>query len=230
MGSSTQKSTSTSGPSNPDVNALISKLSKGIASEYTPGKSLYTAPSSATTGGWTSALSTAANPTYATSMRDAIASFGDTAAGKNIGVEAPGFARLRQNAIDDTMTSVNSAFNTSGLFGSDANMKAAGEGVANAIAGLDYNQYKYGNDQQAQAATLLPQLMQGALLPSSVQGSVGASMDADAAAKAAGPTDYLAKLTGIAAGNAQAGGTTTTTSTPSTPLWLSLLGAGVSLL
>lgn len=212
------------------MNALISKLSKGISAEYTPGKSLYTAPSSATTGGWASALATANNPAYNSSMRDAIASFGDTAAGKNIGVEAPGFARLRQNAIDDTLTSVNTAFNSSGLFGSDANMRQAGEGVADAIAGLDYQQYKYGNDQQTQAATLLPQLMQGSLLPSSVMGSVGASMDADAAAKAAGPTDYLAKLTGIASGNAAAGGTTTTNTTPSTPLWLSLLGAGVSFL
>jgi len=47
----------------------------------------------------------------------------------------------------------------------------------------------------------------------------------DAAAKAAGPTDYLGKLTGILAGNASSAGTT---SSEQMPLWKILLGAGTT--
>jgi hypothetical protein len=229
MGQTTQTSQSTSAPTNPDVQATVSALAKGINSEYAPGKSLYTAPGSTTTGGQSASLAAAGNPLYASSVDSAIKSFGNTAAGNDFGTNDPGYATLRQNAINDALQSTNSAFNNSGLFGSDSNQRAAGTGVTNAIAGLDYANYQNDIQRQQQAASLLPSLFQSAQLPSSVQQSVGASQDAATQAQANGPTDFLAKLTAIANGNAGAGGTTTTQTQPGTPLWQALLGGGIGL-
>jgi hypothetical protein len=55
---------------------------------------------------------------------------------------APGYATLRAKLQNDTATGIYSDFNNSGLFGSDVNMKSAGEGIGNALAGLDYGNYQ----------------------------------------------------------------------------------------
>lgn len=227
MGATTQTSTSSTAPANPDVNNTISALAKGISSEYSPGKSLYTAPGSTTTGGQSASLAAANNPLYSDAVNGAIGSFGNVAAGNAFGTNDPGYAALRAKLSSDTLGSINKSFNTSGLFGSDSNMKAAGEGLGNALAGLDYGNYQQDIQRQQQAAGLLPGLFSAAQLPSSVQQSVGASQDAANAAQAAGPTDFLAKLSSIAAGNAAAGGQTQTNTSPGTPLWQSLLGYAV---
>lgn len=52
--------------------------------------------------------------------------------------EAPGYAALRAKAGDDALSSINSVFNSNGRFGGGSNVKAAGEGVASALSGLDY--------------------------------------------------------------------------------------------
>lgn len=55
---------------------------------------------------------------------------------------APGYAALRSKLQNDTATGIYNDFNNSGLFGSEQNMKSAGEGIGNALAGLDYGNYQ----------------------------------------------------------------------------------------
>lgn len=230
MGSSTTKSTTTSGPTNPALNDTLTKLSKGIAAEYSPGKSLYVAPGANTTAGWNASLAAAQNPAYASGLSGAIGSYANRAAGNELGMNDPGYATLRSKLGNDVMQTVNSSYNNAGLFGSDSNMKAAASGLTDSLGALDYQQYQNSLNRQTEAATLLPQLFSGAQLPSSIQQSIGASQDANAAAQAAGPTDYLAKLSSILAGTAGASGTTTTQTQPTPPLWQQILGVGLSAL
>lgn len=229
MGATTQTSTSSTAPANKDVNATISALAKGIQSEYSPGKSLYTAPGTNTVAGQNASLTAANNPLYSSAINGAIGSFGNVAAGNAFGLDDPGYAALRAKVANDTLTQTNASFNNSGLFGSDSNQRAAAEGLGNALAGLDYGNYQSDIQRQQQAASILPGLFQAAQLPSSIQQSVGATQDAATAAEKAGPTDFLARLTQIAAGNAGAAGTTTTSTAPGTPWWQTALGAGIGL-
>lgn len=219
-------STSTTAPSNPDVNNTISALAKGISSAYSPGKSLYQAPGSNTTGGQSAALTAANNPLYGSSVNGAIKSFGDVAAGNQFGQNSPGYAQLRQKAMDDAITGVGSAFTNSGRFGGGSYVDQATTSAANAAAGLDYQNYQNDIARQQQAASMLPGLFNAAQLPASVQQGVGAQQDANASAQANGPTDYLAKLTAISTGNAGAAGQTQTNTQPGVPWWQQVLGAG----
>ena len=207
------------------VNKAVDRLAGGVSAAYRPGKSLYQNPSANTTGGWAASLAAANNPDYAGGLAGAIGSYGNRAAGNEIGVNAPGYAALRNKLQSDVTSGVNSSFNNSGLFGSDSNVRGLTEGLTSSLGGLDYQQYNDSLSRQAEAANILPTLFQGAQLPAGIQQSIGAAQDADAAAKAAGPTDYLAKLTGILSGNAASAGTTTNSQTP---LWKLLLGAGAT--
>lgn len=227
MGATTNTSTSSTSPTNAAADATLTKLATGLGNEYSPGKSLYTAPGATTLGGQSASLAAAGNPLYSAGINSAIGDFGDIAAGNRFGTNDPGFAALRSKLSNDVLTQTNQSFNNSGLFGSDSNQRAAGEGLGNALAGLDYGNYQQDIQRQQQAAGMLPGLFSAAQLPSSVQQSVGASQDAASAAQAAGPTDLLAKLTAIAAGTAGAGGQTTTNVSPGTPLWQTLLGGAI---
>lgn len=218
-GSSQSKSTSAA------VNKAVDTLAGGVSAAYSPGKSLYQNPSANTTGGWQASLAAANNPDYAGGLAGALTSYGNRAAGNEIGVNAPGYAALRNKLQSDVTSGVNSSFNNSGLFGSDSNVRGLTEGLTSSLGGLDYQQYNDSLSRQAEAANILPTLFQGAQLPAGIQQSVGAAQDADAAAKAAGPTDYLAKLTSILAGNASSAGTTTTSQMP---LWKLLLGGAAT--
>ncbi len=223
--------TQTSGVNNPELNATISKLATGISNEYSPGKSLYQAPGANTVASQNAALSAASNPLYSSAVNGALSSFGNVAAGNAYGTNDPGFAALRSKVANDTLTGINSSFNNSGLFGSDSNMRAAGEGLGNALAGLDYSNFQNDQQRQLQAAGLLPSLFSAGQLPSSVQSQVGAAQDAASSAQANGATDYLAKLAGIINGTAGAAGTssTSTNTQPGTPLWQIGLGGALGL-
>lgn len=207
------------------VNKAVDTLARGVSAAYSPGKSLYQNPSANTTGGWAASLAAANNPDYAGGLAGAIGSYGNRAAGNEIGVNAPGYAALRNKLQSDVTSGVNSSFNNSGLFGSDSNVRGLTEGLTSSLGGLDYQQYNDSLSRQAEAANILPTLFQGAQLPAGIQQSIGAAQDADAAAKAAGPTDYLAKLTSILSGNAASAGTTTNSQTP---LWKLLLGGAAT--
>lgn len=230
MGSSTNKTTTTSGSSSPQVTATVNKLAKGIGDAYTPGGSSYIAPSSTTTGGWNASLTAANNPNYSSGIAGALQSYGNRAAGNELGQNDPGYAALRAKLTDDTLSNVNSIFTGSGRFGSGSHVNSAASGLADSLAGLDYKQYSDSLARQSEAANMLPNLFAAGQLPSSIQQSVGASMDADAKAKESGIWDYLNRATGTLSGAAGAAGTTSTTSTPTTPLWQTLLGIGLGAL
>lgn len=250
MGASTQTSTSssTSGPTNPDVQATTSKLAKGINTAYDAGLkvnpvSLYGGVGDTTKQSWQTALNAANNPAYASGINGAIDSYGRTASGANLGQNDPGYATLRSKLQNDVLTGTNSSFNNSGLFGSDNNQYAANKGLGDALGALDYQQYSNSLDRQTQAAQMLPQLFAAGQQPAAVSGSVGAAKDADTQAALLGqndlfrrtndaPLDLLSRLTSTAAGNAATSGTSTTSSntTPATPWWQGALGLAGSLL
>ena len=230
MGSSNNTSTQTSGPNNKVLNDTLTKVAGGIKDYYQPGGSAYVAPGSVTTGGWQASLGAAGNPAFASGVNGAIGSYSNRAAGNELGVNDPGYAALREKIASDTLTGINKSFNNSGMFGSFSNQKSAAEGLAGALAGLDYKQYGDSLNRQTEAATLLPQLFAAGQLPASIQQSVGASMDADKAAQQNGKLNYLRDLTGLIGGAAGASGTSTTTSTPTAPLWQTLLGLGLQAL
>ena len=228
MASEDTQTTST-GINNPALNKTITKLATGIGDLYKPGGTSYVAPSATTTGAWSSSLAAAGNPAYAGGIAGALESYGNRAAGGELGVNDPLYAQQRARLTDDVLTATNTAFNSSGLFGSDQNQQAAARGLAEGLGGLDLAQRTESYGRQAEAANMLPQLLAGGQLPSSYAASVGASMDADAAAKAGGQMDYLARLSSIINGTAGAAGTTTTSTTQQDPMRL-LLGGGLGLL
>ena len=228
-----------SAPSNPDVQPTVSKLMQGLQGQYASGvkvnpQSLYPGVGQTTQQGWQAQLEAARNPTYAAGMQGTMGEFGDIASGKRFGTNDPGFARLRQNAIDDTMSNINSSFNASGRFGGGSHIQSLGEGVSNAIAGLDYGNFQNDQSRQFQAAGMLPGLYQGSLAPSAAMGAVGAAQDADALAHRQAENDKfrrthdagwetLARSSSILGGTAPYGGTDTT---KSVPWWAAGLGIG----
>jgi len=244
----TTTSTSSSAPTNPDVQATASKLAKGISTAYDTGpqvfgESLYSPAGATTQNAWQQAIGAAGNQDYAGSVNSAIKSFGDVAAGNQFGQSAPGYATLRNNVMNDTLAATNKSFNSAGLFGSDSNQQAAGTGVANALAGLDYGNYQNDIARQQQAATMLPGLFSAAQQPSTVMGAIGGAQDANQQGilqgradlqqrQANGWTDLIAKLTSAGAGNAASSGVTTTNSqtSPATPWYMSALGLGLQAL
>ena len=230
MGSSTNKTTTTSGSNSPAVTATVNKLATGIGNAYQPGASSYVAPSSTTTGGWANSLSAANNNGFNSGIAGALTSYGNRAAGNELGQNDPGYLALRNKLQNDVTTGVNGSFNNSGLFGSDSNVKSLTSGLTDSLGALDYKQYSDSLGRQSEAANMLPQLFAAGQLPSSIQQSVGASMDADAQAKEGGIWDYLNRAVGTVSGAAGAAGTKSTTSTPTAPLWQTLLGAGLSFL
>jgi hypothetical protein len=64
---------------------------------------------------------------------------------------APGFRTIRNNLIDDVTTNNLSAFNNSGMFGSDDNRSSLAEGLGNALGSLDYGNYQQGIQNRFQA-------------------------------------------------------------------------------
>jgi hypothetical protein len=245
MGQQNDVSTSSTASSDPLVQKTLDKILGGVGKAYDAGappvfnSSLYSPAGATTTASWKSALDAAGNPDYAAGVGGAIKSFGNAAAGNDYGTNDPGYATLRAKAGNDALTSVNSVFNNSGRLGGGSNVKSAGEGVTNALAGLDYTNFQNDRQFQEQAAAALPGLYQSALLPSATVGSVGAAQDTNQQGILQGnydlsqrqgnnQTDWLAKLTSILSGGAQTAGTTTTNTKPSTPWWQSILGAAAA--
>lgn len=230
MGGDTQTTTSTSAPSNPAVDATVTKILGGVNSQLDTspkvfGESLYGGVGPTTQQGWTSALTAANNPDYTSGIKGAIKSYSDIAAG-NFGNDP-----VRTNLINDVTTNANNSFNASGLFGSDSNQRAVGQGLGAALG-------QYDQSRQAQAAQLLPSLFQSSLLPSTVQGQIGGAQDANTQAALLGRNDLyrrtndaqrdnLAWGSSVLTGPASASGTTQTQTQPATPWWQSALGLGI---
>lgn len=245
MGGTTNTSTTSTKPSNPDVNPTVSKLLKGLQGAYDSGvqvfdQSLYPGLSSTTQGGLSSLLAGADPAGYSNSVSGAISDFGDIAAGNRFGTNEPGYAALRAKLADDTLTGVNSIFAGSGRFGSGSHVDTATNSLVSALGGLDYANFQ--NDQQRQmaAAGLLPGLYEASQLPAQTQLQAGQIMDADALAQRQAQNDLfrrqndsvwdaLARSSSILAGTAPSGGSTTTNTQPGTPLWQTLMGGAIGL-
>lgn len=241
-----QTTTSSTTPANGHVSTTTDRLLGGIDTAWNAGpkpfnESLYTGIGDTTKNGIASLIGSANNADYSRGVDGAMSSFADTAAGKNIGVNAPGYQQIRDKLSNDVLTQTNGSFNNSGLFGSDNNQKSAAAGLTDSLGALDMGQYNAGLDRQVQAAGLLPGLYQAKQQPASTLLSAGAIQDADRQATQQGrydlatrqgnaQTDLLAKLSSILAGNAQAGGSTTTSTTPTTPWWQSAVGIGLGAL
>lgn len=208
MGGGTETSTSSTAPSNPDVNPTVSTLLKGLQSTYgnAPGT-----PANLSAG-WASQVNAAGNPDYARGVAGSTRELADIASGSRFGTNDPGYAALRQGAIDDSVTAGNSSFLTDGRFGSTVHGEAIGRGVASTIAGLDYGNFQ--NDQQRQMAAIqaLPGAFAAGQAPGAVQASVGQQQQQ-------APWSNLANASSILAGTAGAGGSTSTMTSPATPWW-----------
>lgn len=239
MGGTTNTTTqqSSTAPANPAVTATQTQLLTGLQNAYAGGmkvfdKSLYAGTGQNTQAGWDATLAAARNPNYSNAVNSTMDDFGAVASGQRFGMNDPGYAQLRQKAASDALTSVGKSFGASGRFGGGSYLQSAGEGVGNAIAGLDYANYQNDIARQQQAAQMLPGLYQASLAPGATIGAVGGAQDADAQARLAAENDLfrrqndpqwdaLARSSSILAGTAPVGGmnTTNTTTSPSTPWW-----------
>ena len=214
MGGNVQTGSSTTQSNSPAVRALTDSLAKGVQGLYKPGATSYVAPSSTTTGAWSDTLSAVDNPAFASGIAGALQSYGNRAAGNELGLDDPLYAAQRAQLTDDVMKNVNSTFTGSGRFGSGSHVGSASRGLADALGGLDLAQRNESYGRQAEAAGMLPALLSGSLMPSSVRAGVGAEMDADAKAKAGGEVDYMGQLMALLGGASGAAGTTTTEKMP----------------
>lgn len=244
-GGGTNTTTTTSQPSNPNVTATTNLLLDRLQGQVGRGTavyegSLYPGVSDTTRQGWTAATNAANNPTYSNGVQNSIAENAAIASGQRFGTNDPGYATLRANLGQDTLRDVNSAFNASGRFGGGSNVRSASEGLANAYAGLDYQNYQSDIARQQAAQAAMPGLYNASLLPSATIGQVGSGMDADMLARRQGDNDYyrrtndanwdtLARASSILSGNAAAAGTTQSTSTPTAPWYSQILGGAIGL-
>jgi hypothetical protein len=235
-----ETSSSSTTPANPDVNPTVSKLLKGLQGAYGQGvkvfdKSLYPGVSSTTQGAWGDTLNAANNPQFMGNVQSAMGEFGDIAAGRRFGENAPGFAALRSGIMDDVMTETNKTFDSAGLFGSDSNREAAGRGLGEALAGLDYGNYENDIARQERAIGNLGNLFSMNLMPGAAKAGVGSAMDADMLAQRGGendlfrrtndaPWDALARSSSILSGTAGAAGSNTSQQIP----WWAALGGGLA--
>lgn len=244
----TTTNTTTTAPTNPQVTATTNNLLTKLDTATNAGvpvfnQSLYVPNGATTQQGQNMALSAAGNPDFTSGIGGALKSFGNAAAGNDFGTNDPGYATLRANAANDAQSLINGQFNNSGRFGGGSNAKAVGEGVTNAIAGLDYTNFQNDRNWQTQAAGLLPGLFSANQLPASVYGNVGAAQDQNSNAERqaandlyqrvnGAPWDTLGRASSILSGTAGSSGNTTTQTqtSPQTPWWQSALGLGVSLL
>lgn len=225
MGGTVSTGSSSTTSNSPAVRSLTDTLAKGVQSLYTPGATSYVAPGSTTTGAWDAALGTANNPSFSGGIAGAIDSYGNRAAGNELGIDDPLYAAQRARLTDDVMTGVNSTFTQSGRFGSGSHVDKAASSLASALGGLDLSQRSESYGRQAEAANMLPQMFSAGQLPSSLAASIGAAQDADKAAMAGGQIDRMGQLMGLLGGASSAAGTTTT---EQMPWWKVLLGTAAT--
>lgn len=206
------------GPSNPNVTVAQNKVLDAAGQQLDAGAP-FTGAGDTTKNAWALGKSSAINPVFDSSLQGALQSYGDTAAGKNIGINDPGYAAIRAKLSNDVLTSTNGSFNNSGLFGSDNNQKAAASGLTDSLGALDYQQYNDSLDRQTAAAQLLPQLYSDQQLPSATLGAIGSAEDANTANNNTSRQSQIIALANALNGVAQTSGTTSTTYQPSQPWW-----------
>ena len=255
-----QTSSSSTAPANPDVNPTVSRLMQGLNNQMNSGvavfnKSLYPGVSDTTRSGWTQGTN-AANSLIGSGGFNAPQSgamgalgginrgYGDLAGAYD--QNAPGYATLRSNLMDDAVKNVGAGFVNSGRFGGGSYIDTATKSAVDAIAPLDYsnfqnsinNRYRSLDSQAGLQQSLFSMGQQGLLNQQGALGTLGAigsAQDADLLAQRQGENDLfrrsndagwdaLARGSSILAGTAPAGGTNSSTSVP----WWAALGGGLS--
>jgi hypothetical protein len=227
------------------VNPTLSKLLKGVQSQYDANpqgyffdKPLYAGTGATTDNALSTMLAGANNPAAGQAFGNTFSEVSDIAAGNRFGMNDPGYAALRSGLENDVTTANLSAFNNSGLFGSDSNRTALTKDLTSALGGLDYANFQNDVARQERAQASQAGAFQNTLLPGQTALGIGQLQDQDAQAalqadsdlylrQQGAPTDFLAKLSSILAGNAASGGTNSTTTTPiqqPNPLQLLLSG------
>jgi len=194
-------------------------LGKQLTSYATDKSDLYKGMGTTTRNALDNMLAGSNPAGYSTYMDSAIGDIGSVAAGQRFGEADPGYATLRKNVANDAMTSSLNAFNNSGLFGSDSNQVKTGEGVANALAGLDYGNFQNDQQRQERAIGMLPGMRDASLAPARTQLEVGAAEDADASAVRTAGYNRLLETLGAFNGSQQSAGMK-----EEVPLWQQLLG------
>ncbi len=149
---------------------LGSQLSKWIKTPAPP-------PSAGTSAGIASLLGGANPAGYSQGINGAISSFANTAAGNNIGVEAPGYRAVRDNLRSDIMGDVNASVGGSGRYGSNIHTDTLTDSLASNLGALDMAQFNAGQDRQVQAAGILPELQTAATQPGLTQLLAGSAQD-----------------------------------------------------
>ncbi len=248
-------------PTNKNVQPTLDMLLKGLQSEYKGGvdvfnKSLYSPVGQGTQNAWAQGTKNAngliSGGGFNSAQQGAMS--GTQALGGQYGAlgqaydpNSPAYQQLRSKVQNDTATGIYSDFNNSGLFGSDVNMKSAGQGIGDALAGLDYgnmqnninNQYRSLDSQKGIYDTLFGQGQQGILNKNDAIGQlagIGAGQDANRQAQLLGENDLfrrqndsgweaLTRGSSILSGTAGVGGST---SSSSVPWWAALLGGAAT--
>lgn len=202
-----------------DPKQLGGTLGKQLSNYATDTSTLYKGMGTTTRNALDKLLSSSNPSGYSTYLDSAIGDIGSVAAGQRYGEADPGYATLRQNVANDALTSSLSAFNNSGLFGSDSNQLKTSEGVASALAGLDYANFQNDQSRQERAIGMLPGMRDAALAPARTALEVGAAEDADASAVQTAGYNRLLEVLGAFNGSQESAGMK-----EETPWWQQLLG------
>lgn len=230
----TETTTGTSGSANPMVDATASRLLTGLQGQMDKGtavfgKSLDAGMGAPTQTGLQTSWTAATQPAFGNYMSGAIDSFGKAAAGEQYGDNDAYYKDLS----DQTMTDVSGLFTGSGRFGS-------GSHVGRAVSELGkVNNANIAADRawQTQAASMMPGLHAASMLPGQAQVGVGQMYDAGRQAALLGENDLFRRqndagkdnlgwASSVLAGTAGAGTQQQSTTSPETPWWQQVLGAG----
>lgn len=233
-GGGTEKTTTTSGPTNPAVDATTTKLLTGLQGQVDKGtavfgQSLNPGAGATTQQSWASMLGAANNPAFSAGVSGATADFADAAAGNRFGDNDAYYKQLG----DDTLRDVNSMFTSNGRFGSGSHVDTA----TTALGNVNNANIAADREYQMQAAGALPSMYAAGMAPAGVLGAVGAEQDANELAILQGKNDLFRRqndagkdtlgwASSVLAGTAGAGTQQQTTTQPATPWWQSVLGAG----
>lgn len=267
-GGGTETTTQSSAPSNPAMNAAATTIGDQLNTQLSRGVTPYTgsmAPglSSQTQTGVNSLMSASGNTgginaanNWATGTINS-GGYNPALSGAQTGVQnylrenqadAPGYAALRAKAADDASVAANATFAASNRFGGGSHRVGLGEGIGNALAGMDYQQYNdrlgrqlSGNQalagigqtamgNAAGASGMAPALYQAGLMPGQAQLQAGQVVDANNLMQAQDQArifdatqnagwNTLQRGASIFSGTAPVSGTTQTNTTPTAPWW-----------
>ena len=245
-GSQTSQSVQSTAPSNPMVTETMNRLLTGVQSEYAKGPKVnpelqFAGAGSTTQQGWNSALGAANNSDFTSGISGAMRDQGRVASGADLYTMDPNAQALIDRTANQTAADINASMGADGAYGSNIHVGALGDtiGAIRQRGAMDNRDFQYGRQQTA--IQNLPGIYSASQLPASTFAAVGSAQDTnnqgmiqarndlfrrqnDAGA------DWLGKFTSILNGNAQTAGTTTTNTqtTPTPPLWSSLLGLGLA--